>query len=129
MTNQPELFDVDFFLRYLGAIPENQWCAHLYDNDQGQHCALGHCGARIRRGVADYGLMADALHVLIHKHHRVGVAWINDRRSPSFPQPTPNQRILAALHHIQAHQDSAAEAFELRPLNLTAKTQLKEELV
>lgn len=129
MTNQPELFDAEFFIKYFERIPEDQWCAHLYDNYHGQHCALGHCGAHMKRGLAIYGTMANALHDLVFKHLGIGVTSINDRRHPMFPQPTPKQRILAALMEIKAKQDSAAEAFELRPLNLTGKNQLKEELV
>lgn len=85
----------EYFIAKFEVIPEELWCTHVFTQGDGICCAYGHCGSTAahpftpeRKGL--YNLLRD-----------VGmVARINDGHHERFPQPTPKQRILAALRSL-----------------------------
>lgn len=87
------MYDVNFFIRKFEAIPEDKWITGKWELN-GNHCALGHCGAI----QSDVSLTdeACALNELL-----TNVIAINDGRDQVYAQPTPKQRILAALNDIR----------------------------
>lgn len=91
-------YDVDDFLAKFEAIPEEKWCCLTHRNVDGRMDALGLCGFR------DHGYRTPEGVSLIHLFDRHGltVYSVNDGRNPDFHQPTPKQRILAALRDIKA---------------------------
>ena len=91
-------FTVDYFIAKFEAIPEEQWCSGDYSNSHGQHCAAGHCGEGRFTGVTPESQGLEAI-----LHHRT--AYINDGDGSDYKQPTPKQRILAALRDVKAKQE------------------------
>jgi hypothetical protein len=78
-----------YFLEKFKAIPESKWCVDNFTNFNGQRCALGHCGAGTHNATDE----SFALRCLLP----CSVAAINDGEVARFHQPTPKQRIIAAL--------------------------------
>ncbi len=105
-------YDVDYFLQFLGGIPDDDWAVGDFSvrDDQNtahvRYCAAGHCGAR--RGMPSFPKKADALYDLMGKLPGSETEWalpaINDGKHPDFKQPTPKARILAALRQIKDKQ-------------------------
>lgn len=101
-------FDVDYFIQKFEAIPEEKWCTVKY-RDRGACCSLGHCG----EGMDDeYGFSVTDEAEALKKMVFIGlddadVPSINDGQDNRFQQPTPKQRILAALRQIKEAQCSA----------------------
>lgn len=123
-------YTVDYFIGKFTAIPEELWWEGDYQNplNSAQHCALGHCGARLKilpNSLYKYGTeKTDESEALVelfestwthfNKHPMWDITIINDcdrtlvsLRSPPkalcaiLTLPTPKQRILAALLHIK----------------------------
>ena len=90
-------FTKEYFIAKFEAIPENEWNVGDYVNpiDPSRKCALGHCGAVHASIVNEESF---ALINLLAEHD--GVVSINDEKSDQHPQPTPKQRILAALRDL-----------------------------
>lgn len=88
-------YDKAYFIAKFEAIPEGQWCERAYFNAIGQHCALGHCGEST--GVTEE---SGALTSLLSLGLGSSTSRINDGEHPDYRQPTPKQRILAALHDL-----------------------------
>lgn len=86
----------DYFLAKFQAIPEDKWLTGSYGscNPGASGCALGLCG-----GFTDE---AEALRVLFcpSAPETARVAYVNDNQSEKHPEPTPKQRILAALRAL-----------------------------
>ncbi len=84
-------YDVDYFIAKFEAIPEELWCVDAYTKGR-KHCARGFCGEtsdkETREGIA--------LEKLIR-----WPAMINDGGRSNYKQPTPKQRILAALYDVK----------------------------
>lgn len=93
-------FTCDYFLAKFSAIPESAWCTGMLYDNMGGHCAYGHC--RVRH-VEEPTVEAEALARLFGMRERLFE--INDDYDPRYQQPTPKQRILAALQDIKAKQD------------------------
>ena len=91
-------YDVEHFLNKFRAIPEELWligCYSVWTKPQ-SHCALGHCGR-------DIDFSTDESNGLAHLFfsHGLRVTNTNDGLDDRFPQPTPKQRIIAALEFIK----------------------------
>ena len=118
--------NVQHFIDKFEAIPEERWGVGVLQAEDNTRCALGHCipqldsfpgvsvgsCSEIRIKFTDEGeelidLMMDKLHM--------SVVDINDGNCPEYWQPTPKQRILAALRDIQSleQQDEAVEEANL----------------
>lgn len=118
-----ENYDCAYFIAKFEALADRDvGLGHI-----GSRCALYHCGIG---GVADYYpptqealALATVLGFKRSDNKPYGYAervyYINDGHNTAYQQPTPRRRILAALHDIKRQQEEAAEAFELRPLNLS----------
>lgn len=93
-------YDKAYFIAKFEAIPEGMWRTGSYGEGL-SHCALGHCGVWSRETPE-----ADALVRLFEpEHDMIGhassvAASINDGQDNRYQQPTPKQRILAALHDL-----------------------------
>jgi hypothetical protein len=94
------MYTAQYFLTKLEPIPEEDWCVDHYKY-HGACCAMGHCGAREGERLPDE---ARALQK-IFLDANMCVGNINDTgfsREFHYEEPTPKQRILAALRDIQA---------------------------
>lgn len=111
-------YNKEHFIRKFSEIPEHHWTTGTtYDPHSGGRCAIGHCGEDTmkEKGVG-YGEEATALIELLANHYfptycnntpkvsddrkHWAVVNINDASIENrgrFNQPTPKQRILAAL--------------------------------
>ncbi len=91
---EEQVYDVDYFIRKFEAIPEEQWCTRQYTDDEGRHCALGWC-----RGFdGEYGYAEE---VALERIAPFFVPDVNDGNDVRYQQPTPKQRVLAALRDIK----------------------------
>jgi len=92
-------YDIDYFIKKFEAIPEELWTTDLYvdQDDETKRCALGHCGCA---EFSERNPEADTLFELFVEAG-MRVPRVNDGCDPRFSQPTPKQRILAALKHIK----------------------------
>lgn len=93
-------YDVDYFIRKFEAIPELLWCIDALEDDQGRRCALGHCYGTQMDGCTSESMALCAVIFIGHG----SVPDINNGEDPRYQQPTPKQRILAALRDIKAKQ-------------------------
>lgn len=105
------VYDVDYFINKFEKIPEDNWIAGAFrrllsDGSYG-HCAAGHCGVisecyldtdeNHAEGKVLYKMFVESLDVL--------VPHINDGKDKRYQQPTPKQRILAAIYDIKKMQN------------------------
>jgi hypothetical protein len=88
-------YDKAYFIAKFEAIPEDKWTTRHYRNDEGQCCAVGHClpltGTQSQE-------KSDFL-ILGHRSY-LNFIEINDGRHSRYQQPTPKQRVLAALKDL-----------------------------
>lgn len=110
MSNQ---YTPDYFLEVFEKTKDSEWCVGEYENIDGQHCALGHCGAFAYDNGRDeihtpesHALMMLFATANLMGDHITRVCDINDMRSDTFPQDTPKQRIIAALRYIKEKQQA-----------------------
>lgn len=110
------IYNVDYFIKKFEAIPEIEWCTRGFGVN-GNHCAYGHCG------------MTDSLEFKkVPEAYALGnllfdVVDINDDRHPNYQQPTPKQRILAALYDIKGNSavnEAVAIVSQSSPENILA---------
>lgn len=109
-----QIYTVEYFIEKFSAIAEHRWLIGNYSNFNGtKKCALGHCDGNGQTEISN------ALHklfkVVVDPTEGWGVGGINDGRHPNYQQPTPKQRILAALRDIQAMQNPKPEQQEAKP--------------
>jgi hypothetical protein len=101
------IYDVDYFINKFEAIPEEKWITLAFGS-AGAHCALGHCGCdEDENGTRLHTIESAALENLFLQNVKVSVMNVNDYTGPDFrlyQQPTPKQRILAALYDIKKMQ-------------------------
>jgi hypothetical protein len=92
-------YDIDYFINKFEDIPEDKWCNEYYvdPKDETKRCSLGHCGCL---EFEDANPEADALD-RIFVNQGYAVSYVNDGMVEEYSQPTPKQRILAALKHIK----------------------------
>ncbi len=96
------------FIDFFSAIPEENWrCDGNYGRkDELQHCAVGHLGFRDGKvpQTEETILNLNALNYLFSINNLPLIINVNDLPSEQFPQPTPKQRILAALEYIKENE-------------------------
>ena len=91
-------YNIDYFINKFKAIPEDRWCVRaLHDN--GRACALGHC---LEVGHIFSQECSEFIRVF-----GVGAPSVNNGYDQRYQQPTPKQRILAALYDIKKLQQPA----------------------
>lgn len=113
-----EIYNVDYFINKFEAIPEEKWCTgdfNLIDiNGNITYCANGLCGVYFNKQeyivykTGEALALAEILSQLkITCDHTykdpiyATTAIINDGHTAEYQQPTPKQRILAALYDIK----------------------------
>ncbi len=81
--------DAQYFINKFTAITEDRWTIKTFSDRLGRCCAMGHCG----------GPSTDEAEWLEYRFRQLGltVFQVNDGSDPRYQQPTPKQRILAAL--------------------------------
>lgn len=113
------MYTVDYFISKFQAIPESLWASGSFSN-RGRCCAAGHCGINVE---SDYDGNAEAkAFVNIFRTIKISnmgrvyknelfdtVVVVNDGFAEQYPQPTPKQRILAALYDIKRMQEPVIE--------------------
>lgn len=106
-------YNVDYFIKKSEAIPEDRWAVgHFVAGDAS--CAQGHCGVRIDqwdnaaqeryfKNIDMFPEAASLIRLFQPNYYDTGVvvAKINNGAHPDYRQPTPKQRILAALYEIK----------------------------
>lgn len=108
-------FDVNHFIKKFEAIPEDDWTTGEFVSPEGKRCALGHCGTTSFTGNIEVGrviteegkalnqliVQLGALEFMPYAGPVGAVPIINDNQSQRYPQPTPKQRVLAALYDVR----------------------------
>lgn len=112
-------YTVQFFIDKFEKIPGNKWTTNTYTQGD-KHCAGGHCGMRFADDInhmAEAKALVEVLRPSKAEHpyystdfHNI-VAALNDGVHSRYKQPTPKQRILAALYDIKAMQQPAIEQY------------------
>ena len=124
-------YTIDYFINKFEAIPEDEFCVGHFKSEDGRRCFLGHTMSTemiykvLSAGGDDTGCtnyqfteyelkhkMAEtkALCVLIadgRKDKGAGshrAILINNGKHPDYQQPTPKQRVLAALRDLKSKQ-------------------------
>lgn len=99
-------YNVDFFINKFEAIPEDRWCVHTVTDEYGRHCAWGHLESYLGDSFllsSDYPMIKSFTSLFkkygLNKNGDPGN--INNGRDKRYQQPTPKQRILAALYDIK----------------------------
>lgn len=96
-------YDVDYFINKFEAIPEDQWnVGDFYNEERTKFCAAGFCGEDKFNRTEE----SSSLYIVFAYTGLGDVGEINDGRSELFQQPTPKQRILAALYQIKEMQNA-----------------------
>lgn len=91
----------EYFIAKFEAIAPERFCTGEFLDDDGNSCALGHCGL-------NFGVDTAEAAALMRLFSRVGlVSRINDGNDYRYPQPTPKQRILAALRDLPETEGAA----------------------
>lgn len=111
-------YTVDYFINKFEAIPEERW-TECYFSDGSKCCANGHCGIRSSNQSTEEALtlreVFKNLFVTVASGEKfwepayqdgfsLVAANVNDGRTAQYQQPTPKQRILAALYDIKKMQ-------------------------
>lgn len=98
------IYNVDFFINKFEAIPENKWCIEQRFDHAGRRCAHGHCST-LQAEDAGRATKEESALIEIAKSNicDYGFANINNGYDKRYPQPTPKQRILAALYDIKGN--------------------------
>ena len=120
------IYDCSYFIRKFEAIPEEKWIIGNQQDDFGRHCAFGHClpkeaekfGTKFsKEGYC--GTRTDEGIALTNLFNVIGrwPVYINNWPDQEYPQPTPKQRILAALYDIKKmsepiYKDATSEIIE-----------------
>lgn len=94
-------YDVDYFIKKFEAIPDERWCTVEFEKD-GASCAYGHCGMRDYKPSTIEA--AELFDLFLFNLGDIFVTRVNDGSEPRYSQPTPKQRILAALYDIKKLQ-------------------------
>ncbi len=92
-----ENYNVQYFINKFENIPEDKWTTFTCTDDNGNHCAMGHCG-----GINGDVYATEESNILSEILH--DVVLINDGHKFGYYQTTPKQRILAALYDIRDKQ-------------------------
>ncbi len=110
------MYTVDYFIDKFEKIPEKDWTIGIQQNGYGQRCAFGHCmpielkinGNMSCTGFGDdteEGIALIRVFRPIKSQDWTSVALVNNGEHLLYRQPTPKQRILAALYDIKKMQE------------------------
>lgn len=116
-------YTVDYFLAYFQNTRDDKWCTDKLHYD-GKSCANGWCGVTSTAnddGKQSFWVTPESQALAIvfsclatedikdddYRYSNIA-AVINNGYDERYPQPTPKQRILAALRDIKVMQDAQA---------------------
>jgi len=104
-------YTVDYFIKKFEAIPENLWCTNSRI-ENGKRCALGWCyktGEEAFNSMHNWSDDSDEDKALCLYVRTLDGSWgvggVNNGLYKEYQQPTPKQRILAALYDIKKMED------------------------
>jgi len=112
------MYTVDYFINKFEAIPEKDWIVGIFMDHHGRCCAQGHC--IFNRGYYDpmeviiqratptsevYSLISLFGFRKVGIDEHIIIALINNGDDPRYQQPTPKQRVLAALYDLKAKEE------------------------
>lgn len=97
---------INFFIEMFSAIPEEKWIEHEYINSNHCACALGHCILYDRETLANELIYSNSSPTAqrlrdLFRRYNCTPNDVNDGFDRDFQQPTPKQRVLAALEHFK----------------------------
>lgn len=146
------IYTVSYFIKKFEAIPEWLWLigsqGEIENKGEYPHCALGWC----RNKYGNYGYTdvqnngdplseeteGSSLAKLFYNHgiyfegrDAHGVAFVNNGEHPKYQQPTPKQRILAALYDIKRIQEPKQPEviYKIVEVDRKVKELVKEERI
>ena len=90
-------YTVDYFIEKFEEIPEHMWIIRTFRDPFCRCCAYGFCGVGESSKTTEEAKQLQKL----FSEEMLLVTTINDCETQQFPQPTPKQRILAALNYIK----------------------------
>lgn len=112
MKEEETKYTVDYFIQKFSVIPEELGVGELQKGEK--KCAMGFCGGYIERSVESYALALILKPLTQKRGSRINpnsYVWdINDGHNTNYPQPTPKQRILAALRDIKQKTEAEQPA-------------------
>lgn len=113
------IYDVDYFISKFEKIPEEKWIIKVFNSPDGRRCAYGHCGVDGREFYENITEEFKALQIIDSqikgdpellltpiKTTTSFLAQVNDGINVKYQQPTPKQRILAALYDYKKILDA-----------------------
>lgn len=131
------MYTVDYFIKKFEAIPESKIISFNQFDGHGNHCALGWCNLS-NRTPTKADPEADALIGLFAavpsptnpgwEEYGWSVADINNGDNTEYQQPTPKQRILAALRDIKAMQEKEQKPERIKTVYVSVPETIKEQI-
>lgn len=125
------VYDVSYFISKFEAIPENQWTTGgkgiCLDNER--KCALGFCGTvniyypSNPESQALAKILGSGEKISSGEFDLAPVYTINDDLNGNLTQPTPKQRILAALYDIRAAQQKDGDVGKVKQPDIIMKSE------
>lgn len=103
------MYTVDYFIKKFEAIPERLWAVGDIGKEGSPRCALGHCRPEVSELQDERCGLINLIHLLYGENIPCSLIDINNGYDPRYPQPTPKQRILAALYDIKKLQQPKRE--------------------
>lgn len=101
------IYNVDYFIKKFQVIPEDKWAVGTRANEMGARCALGWCypthqaAKESENGTTIDDSPEDKALCKLFNRFRLWPAMVNNGiEDQPYKQPTPKQRILAALYDI-----------------------------
>lgn len=134
------MYTVDYFINKFSNTLDNLWCVGTLLNSENQSCANGWCGVRIVDG--DFAPTKESISLkhLFHclstdkNHDNVRfplysdiAATINNGEDERYRQPTPKERILAALYDIKKMQEPHPEPIKEKIRYVSVPTSITEQ--
>lgn len=114
------IYDVNWFIDKFEKIPEELWCIGVF-YDGKKRCAAGHCGFVTTQETLEFSY----LRWLFGSSSTIFE--INDGQNINYQQPTPKQRILAALRDVKAKQEPKKEELKVVYKAVYISEKLKEK--
>lgn len=130
------MYTVDYFIKKFEAIPENLWCVMSRAKDN-QRCALGWCYPTSEEAKAsqlwNYSQTSQEEKELNAFIRLINPSWaaggVNNGIYPQYSQPTPKQRILAALNDIKAMQEKEQKPERIKTVYVSVPETVKEQVL
>lgn len=87
-------YDLEYFIKKFEAIPEDQWTAGVFMDDDGRCCAYGHCGANENSPTLESGMLSDLCPLTIS---------VNDNKAGKYSHfgDTPKERVVNYLKSLR----------------------------